>query len=261
MLHLALTLGLVVRWVMAPADRERTRYVTAALIFATLLVQCTLPIIGELGKLRPVKYDLYVFESSKWIGLPSFAIGQLVYSSHALISIVTVTYGVLHLAIVVAFTATLYLRPQQVALLIRCFLMNLILALPIYLLIPVSGPAYAFPGFPRIPQVGAAHPILLAAIPNGIPSVHMSSALLVLWFLRHWRAGRVFGSVFVLLTALATMGKGEHYLLDLVIAVPYAALVYWVCTREVFARADGTMFRRFCCPEQRLRQANAASAD
>jgi hypothetical protein len=49
-----------------------------------------------------------------------------------------------------------------------------------------------------------------------------------LWLLRHWKAGRIFGAVFLALTILATLGLGEHYIFDLFCAVPYAAIVLWI---------------------------------
>jgi membrane-associated phospholipid phosphatase len=59
-------------------------------------------------------------------------------------------------------------------------------------------------------------------MPNGIPSVHASTALLVLWFLRRWWWGRISGVVFLILTIFATLGSGEHYLFDLFCALRYA---------------------------------------
>ena len=90
--------------------------------------------------------------------------------------------------------------------------MNLVAAVPIYLLIPVCGPQAAFPDFPSVlPQV-TAHPILLMAVPNCIPSVHTYSALLVAWYLRRWAVGKVFGVAYLVLMIAATLASGQHYL-------------------------------------------------
>jgi hypothetical protein len=236
-LNLALVLIAGTRWCLAPWDRKRTFYVLAALTGSILLVDCALPLVSEISRLRPMKYDQFIYQLSARIGSPSFIVGEVVRRSAALRWLVSTTYGVLHIAILVAFTVNLYLRPKEVGLLIRCFVANVVMAVPIYMLIPVSGPRYAFPGFPSIPHIQSAQLIPVSAAPNGIPSVHMSSALLVLWFLRRWPKGRAFGIAFVLLTATATLGTGEHYLLDLICAIPYAALVYWVCSRPFWSTA------------------------
>ena len=85
-----------------------------------------------------------------------------------------------------------------------------------------------FPDFPkRIPAHVIPHAILLVGPPpNGVPSVHTSNALLACWFLRHWAAGRILSGFFLMLTVLSTLGFGEHYLVDLIAAVPYSWLVY-----------------------------------
>jgi len=72
----------------------------------------------------------------------------------------------------------------------------------------------------------------ISAAPNGVPSVHTSTALLVLYFLRHWRFGMVAGSVFLGLTVLATLGSGQHYFFDLLCALPYSALILWLGSRS-----------------------------
>src|SRR5207247_2117622 len=77
-----------------------------------------------------------------------------------------------------------------------------------------------------LPDNPTPHMIPIDAAPNGIPSVHMATALLIFWFLRRWWWGSLIGLVFILLTILATLGLGQHYLFDLICAIPYAALVY-----------------------------------
>jgi membrane-associated phospholipid phosphatase len=56
----------------------------------------------------------------------------------------------------------------------------------------------------------------------------MSSALLIFWFLMPWPWGRAIGGIYLGLMVLATLGSGQHYLFDLICAVPYATLVIWV---------------------------------
>jgi len=205
-----------------PADRTRADWVLLASIFAffTNILFCSAA--DFLSTLRPYRLDLYAFALDRCVGSPAFAVGRFVHSSPALFAVVCAAYALLPIALLVSFWATATFRPAEtrsaaLTLSLSAFLLPLC-----YLLIPISGPAYAFPSFPALP-VG---PVLLASIPltaapNGMPSGHFAGALLICWFTRHWAAGRVASGVFLALTTLATLGLGEHYLIDLIAAVPY----------------------------------------
>jgi hypothetical protein len=77
--------------------------------------------------------------------------------------------------------------------------------------------------------------LVLATIPvkgarNAIPSLHMAWVLLVWWNskgLSLWI--RAIALAFVVFTILATMGIGEHYFVDLVVAFPFALMVQALC--------------------------------
>lgn len=84
--------------------------------------------------------------------------------------------------------------------------------------------------YAAFPAVGPAHLGDPAAPRNCIPSLHMTWALLcVVYVDRRWRWLAV---TFAGLTALATLGTGEHYLLDLVVAAPYT---WAICRLEAWA--------------------------
>ena len=77
------------------------------------------------------------------------------------------------------------------------------------------------------PAVGPALPA--SAGRNCIPSMHTA------WALMFWhyssRETAPFFFVFLLLTLAATLGLGEHYLIDLVAALPFTAAVCWLASR------------------------------
>ncbi len=59
-----------------------------------------------------------------------------------------------------------------------------------------------------------------------MPSLHMAWALLVWWYSRGlswWE--RSIALLFLVFTLLATLGTGEHYLIDLIVAFPFALLI------------------------------------
>jgi hypothetical protein len=102
-----------------------------------------------------------------------------------------------------------------------------------YNLLPALGPAHLFAGeFPWRPlSIAQAarlflEPVALAGPPNAIPSLHMAWVLLVWWYSRGlswWERSIAF--LFLFFTVLATMGTGEHYFVDLIVAFPFAVLI------------------------------------
>jgi PAP2 superfamily len=107
-----------------------------------------------------------------------------------------------------------------------------------YNMLPACGPIHLFGGaFPWHPLVAAdarrlrVVPILLKGARNAIPSLHMTWVLLVWWNSRGLpRWVRAIALAFVWFTVLATLGTGEHYLVDLVVAFPFSLMVQALCT-------------------------------
>jgi hypothetical protein len=111
-------------------------------------------------------------------------------------------------------------------------------AYALYNILPATGPCYIFgAAFPdRLPtaaQAGLQMTVVGAAARNAIPSMHLACALLILWTCRPlgpWVRGGA--AVFLILTVLATLGFGEHYVVDLVAAVPYALALEAISMRR-----------------------------
>jgi len=206
---------------------QRLNRFLLALILTVPAHVVALSAAGFASHLRPYKLDLYVYRIDGLLGFqPTFLLGRLVMGNHPIMILLVLAYQLLPIAILAVFGAYLWLRPDREAMsMVPVFILNLALGVPLYLLFPVCGPTYAFPGFPALPGPFAAHPILLDAPPNGVPSVHFSTALLILWYARKLPLGRWSGAIYLVLIAAATMASGEHYLFDLVVAVPYAIAI------------------------------------
>jgi hypothetical protein len=177
--------------------------------------------------LRPYKLDPYIFRLDGLLGCePSFLAGQVVKAlPHAAQVALAMAYSLMPIEMVLLYWVYAWRFPGECRTLARVLIANLALAAPLYFLVPVAGPFYAFPGFPNLPPPLIPHPLRLHALPNGVPSVHFSTALLCAWYARRLAWGRWIGLLYVLATAAATMGFGEHYFFDLVAAVPYAAAI------------------------------------
>ena len=69
---------------------------------------------------------------------------------------------------------------------------------------------------------------------NAIPSLHMAWVLLIWWYSRGlspWT--RAIAFLFLVFTAAATLGTGEHYFVDLVVAFPFAVFIESLCSFDL----------------------------
>jgi hypothetical protein len=175
---------------------------------------------------------LYVFDGS--LGFqPSFLVGRLLLRHRLLAEVIRTAYFALPVFIGLACAGYLgYRTPwRPLAILASAGVLGYLL----YFVFPATGPLYvAGASFPNSPHSFAAlrqvhpHPIDLSVpVPrNAIPSLHMAWALL-LWFNSRPFSRTVRGLAlgYVLLTVLGTLGTGEHYLADLVVAFPFSVAV------------------------------------
>jgi len=101
-----------------------------------------------------------------------------------------------------------------------------VIIVPLYMLCPGAGPIYLLQCFPcAIPDLAHPHPTILHALLNTTPSGHVAWALLLFWFARRY-CGRlcwILAGIYLAMTCITTLGLGEHYIIDLVLSVPFAA--------------------------------------
>ena len=102
-----------------------------------------------------------------------------------------------------------------------------------YNFFPAIGPAHAFTSLypsrpPALSQVRnwTLMPTTGHGIINAMPSLHLTWVLLAWWFSRGlgWPY-RALAALFLAFTILATLGSGEHYIADLVVAFPFALMI------------------------------------
>jgi len=184
----------------------------------------------KIAALHTAKYDLWLFAADRALGSPAFAMARLLRPS-ALLPVLVAVYQAMPMAILLVYAAHL-LRGGTPERVLAAFALNFGAGYCLYLLFPACGPEYAFAGFPAVqPGAPALHTLNLLAPPNCMPSLHTSTALLAWWFCSRWRFARGAAWLNLLLTVLATLATGEHYLVDLVVAAPFAAFVYGVSQR------------------------------
>jgi membrane-associated phospholipid phosphatase len=180
-------------------------------VFVCLL----LPIGAATGWLRPATLDVLFRRADMALGLDGFALTRWLLRTGWYV-LVSPIYSALPLVLALGWAL------ERSRTLLRAAVIGAVLAVPLYLLLPAAGPEYAFSNFPDpnsvAASVGWVHPR------NCFPSMHLTWAILVAWNLRNprWRWLFVF---YAALMALATVACGEHYFVDILAALPFAAAV------------------------------------
>jgi hypothetical protein len=215
--------------------RMRMLITCAGIAFIAPVLQLLLAISM---RLTPYRYDPILCAIDGSFGFqPSFLFGQLAAHSRVLKELQLDVYYCLVLAVGMNYAAHAEHRaaswPVDV---LRAYVTCTVLAFFLYIWLPAAGPGFAFhDAFPNHPPALFQIPVrrmLLAALPtNAIPSVHAATAYLVWWNSRPWKWGRIAAGAFALLTLVATMGTGEHYMVDLIVAAPFALVSQAIATK------------------------------
>jgi hypothetical protein len=214
----------------SPPEKRRART-------NTLGAACVLPfmwIVGALAisfttKVDPGTLDLYLYGFDASLGFqPSFLLGRLFRNAMPLQKAAEIVYyaWVFNISVLYGWhRVNAHRLPVKI---IFLFLSTSFLGFALYYLFPATGPVFAFgkafPDNPPDARTLAMGWFAVADAPrNAMPSLHTAAALLVFWNSITWpRWGRALTALFLGLTLLGTMGFGEHYLIDLVVAVPFA---------------------------------------
>jgi hypothetical protein len=199
----------------------------------------TFMVFGSVYSLNMASYlhaktlDLYTYVFDGSLGWePSFLCGRILGEHTWLFLVVKVTYEGILFAMAAFYAAYLPRREKPVWELIELLFVAAMIGYLFFSVFPVSGPRYAFTG--DFPWTDVSHERLAALnlrrIPvdwlvprNGVPSLHFTWALLIWWNTRSLnRWARVAALLFVIATVFDTLATGEHYLFDLVAALPFS---------------------------------------
>jgi hypothetical protein len=174
---------------------------------------------------HPKVLDLYLFsfDASLHVQL-AFVMGQMYSLWPWFKTIGTALYIGLPIPLAMVYSGHLVRNPRKVYPAMAAFLLTGPIGILFYNLFPALGPVHIFlQDFPWHPMntLQASHllrePIAVKGVQNAIPSLHMAWVLLAWWYSRGlsvWERG--IALTFVVFTAFATLGTGEHYFIDLV---------------------------------------------
>jgi hypothetical protein len=204
--------------------------------FCPALVILTNVALAAIIQFQPHVLDLFLYRFDGLLGVQSsFVAGRWFAASPFLEKTCFLIYASLPLAELLIFL--LFVRGQRMpANPLVLFIVTGIAGFIFYQVCPATGPVHVFGAeFPDYPPPSLPlQSILLDDIPrNAIPSLHSAWALLIWWSTRYSKAWmRIAATVFLALTLLATLGLGEHYLIDLVVALPFAVGAMAACSGQ-----------------------------
>jgi PAP2 superfamily len=232
-------LGLRAVWAEAE-DRKMLlcAFVPAALFVGSEYMASTLLDITEM--LHPKVFDLFLYSFDCSLRLQiAFKLGKLLVMWPWLRAACLLFYLALPLPLALVFAAHLRQGISRAMPVMLAFLLTGPVGVLFYNMLPACGPIHLFgAAFPLHPPAIADVMRLkleTVLIPhdarNAIPSLHMAWVLLVWWSSRglaRWIRAMAF--TFLAFTAVATMGIGEHYFVDVVVAYPFALMVLALCS-------------------------------
>lgn len=230
-------LGLRAIWSCGAEQEQLGLAFVPALLFVTSDWGSTV-LLGWTEKVNPKVFDLYLFsfDSSLRVQIP-FLMGQAYSLWPWFKSAGMIFYIGLPMVIALVYAGQLLRDRTRALSAMSAFLITGPVGVVFYNLLPAVGPAHIFLSqFPAkpIPADQATRllvePIAVAGLRNCMPSLHMAWVLLAWWYSRGlsvWERG--IAMAFVVFTIFATMGTGEHYFIDLVVAFPFAVFLEGLC--------------------------------
>lgn len=208
-------------------------------LLCLLFVLVPVPALNLTATLHPLTFDLHALHFDRVSGLGfTPALVAAVDQVPGLADAAGTAYGLTPITFLAVALLQLRGRPAHVASAVLLWVGMTSLALIAYHLLPLTGPRYAFGDATflrtlRDPGANALAPMLVPNFPrNAMPSMHfgwMLAASILWWQTGSRKASRALLIAVTVLTAIATLHSGEHYAVDLVVAVPFvlANLALW----------------------------------
>jgi predicted membrane-bound spermidine synthase len=218
----------------------RLRYLCCLVVLFNIVPAAALTFTATV---HPLTFDTYLLHWDEAAGLSITPwLINAINAIPGLQQLVEMAYGMTPIAFCAVALKHLRDKPAHVASGLLTWVVLSTSALFAYHFFPVTGPKYVFGigGFVNALNAPDTIPIdLVLGGPyprNGMPSMHFGWMLAasILW----WRTGSAMWSrvVFIAMTtlcAMATLYLGEHYVADLIVAVPFVLAVIAMCTTAI----------------------------
>jgi PAP2 superfamily protein len=179
----------------------------------------------------PLKYDYVLQSLDQALGLTAFQIARL-FTAWERTSLLAI-YEFLSDAMVVWYGIHVVLHGGASRKLLYAYFILFLVGGCLYGIVPAMGPRYAFgASFPMKNPSVTPVPTPLEGYPNAMPSLHVATAFLLVLFTGRNRWLLSIALVFLAGTVAATLAF-EHYVVDLIVAVPFACFALELAYRRL----------------------------
>jgi hypothetical protein len=226
---------LALRAIWATATERRAAWLTFSAAFLFVASEWCASYFLEWGeRVRPMTLDLFLYSFDVSLGVqPAIVLGRMFLRFPAFALVSQLFYLALPVAIGLAFAGCVVEVPEDALPAAVAFLITGPIGACFYAIFPALGPVHILrTDFPWHALTMAQarrlllEPIAMPGARNAIPSLHAAWIFLVYWYSRRLSlVERIGAAVFVFFTLCATLGTGEHYMVDLVVAVPFTLMI------------------------------------
>jgi hypothetical protein len=241
-----LVLGLRAIWAEGEEKQEIIKSILAPAAGFGFFVIGSQRLLNLGAMFAPKVMDVYAYAFDGSLGIqPSFVVGQFFKDHQVVGTIVARLYYAIPLAIAIAYGAHLRRKASSPLYVLELFMASGLIGYFLYLAFPAAGPVYLtgwqFPSHP-VPFAQMRELVLSGLEPkmvgmsqmvvrNAMPSLHMTWALLIAFNCRQFRYLGWLAYAYAVVTVFGTIGTGEHYFIDLVVACPFAVAMQALCMR------------------------------
>ncbi|MGH9598288.1 MAG: phosphatase PAP2 family protein, partial [Terracidiphilus sp.] len=185
-------------------------------------------LMGREGGLLPMKYDYILFHLDTALGVHAAWIARPLQGAFRIP--LRVVYELMVPMMILWIPVTTH-RSRRGSV-VLAYVAELVVGPLLYALVPACGPLYAFRARWLQPPPVHAVTTSLAGLPNSFPSLHLATALVLVFFApgRIWRAVSL---AFLAATAMATLSTGEHYVIDLFAGMAFGCFAAFVGRRKL----------------------------
>jgi len=221
------------------AERKLLVFATICAILLLTVESAAATVMLRTERLHPKTLDLFLYSFDGSLGTQlSFLMGMAFAKWRLFRNVSVIFYVALPVAITLICARHIAGRTAKALSVVAALVSTGPIGVLFYNLFPALGPRHiAELGFPfhllsRAQTMNLALVEIAARGPrNAIPSLHMAWVLLIWWYSRGlslWT--RAIALLFVIFTVTSTLGTGEHYLVDLVVGIPFAVFVESLCS-------------------------------
>lgn len=230
------------------ANRDSETNLRWLLLLMILFAIVPQPALQLTVSLHPQTYDVFAMKfdaAAGWDITPGLT--DLVEQLPGASELLTLSYGLTPLAFLALSLHQLRRQEKHLPNALLAWVVVTFCALIAYHFLPITGPKYAFGAAAFLSKLRAPDSVelgmLLGAGPNprnGMPSMHFGWMFMAttIWLQSHTtRWSRMVLVAMTICVALATLYLGEHYLIDLIVAVPF-------CLASIALTTTGVAFSR-----------------